>query len=154
MLAYIVLAAALLLIFLEFYLPGGIMATGGVLLILVSMGMIYTYSESGIEVFLFFVLAIVGVVAVIKAALWSIKRTGTSDTIFLESDQEGFRASSFDKDAFGKKGKAVCDLHPGGYILIDKKKYSAISMAGFIEKGKEIIVIGGEGETLHVKLNT
>lgn len=127
------------------------MATGGVILILFGIGILASQEASGIAMVLYLLATVVGLAVVIKLALWSIRKTGASKSIYLESDQTGYRASSWDKEMVGKKGPASTDLRPGGYIRIEGKKYSAISVAGYIEKGVEVEVIGGEGETLQVR---
>lgn len=148
---YLLLLAGLLLIFLEFYLPGGVMGTAGALVIISSIVVVSLQSESLIEIFLFVLGSLVGTIAVVKFALWHIRRTRHTRSIFLESDQEGYRASSFDKKMIGRKGTAIADMRPGGYVLIEGKKYQALSLSGFIPKGSLVEVVTGQGESLHVK---
>jgi len=70
---------------------------------------------------------------------------------FLHTDQEGFRASIYEKDLIGEEGIAFTDLRPSGKIFINDNYYSATSKENFIEKGKSIQVIDGEGSNLIVK---
>lgn len=151
MISYVLLAAALLLIFFEFYLPGGIMAAGGTLVLIIALALLFLQGKSSIEILLFLAAMAIGLFVVIRAALWSIRRTKSEDTMFLETDQEGYHATSFDEKLIGRDAKALCDLHPGGYVLVERKKYSALSVAGFIEKGQTVEILSGEGETLKVK---
>ena len=55
------------------------------------------------------------------------------------------------KELVGKKGTSHTHLRPGGTVLIEGKKYSAISTVGYKEKGDPIEVIEVEGETLKVR---
>ncbi len=149
--AYFVLFLGLLLVFLEFYLPGAVMGTAGAVLIIASIVTYATSGASAVEILVFVLVAIFGLAAVVKGALWSIKRTGKNKSIFLNSDQEGFRASRYEEELIGRSGKCHTLLHPGGYVIVDKKKYAAISASGFLDKGDKVEVIGVEGETLKVR---
>ncbi len=151
MIAYLLLFVGLLLVFLEFYLPGAVMGATGAVLIILSIVM---YSTSGVSVYavlIFFSVSVVLLIGVIQFALWSIRRTGKAKTIFLDSDQEGYRSSRYEQELVGKKGRCHTHLRPGGYVLIDKKKYAAISVSGFLDKQDEIEVLEIEGETLKVR---
>lgn len=147
---FILLIIGLLLILLEFYLPGAVMGTAGGLLILASLFLAVLQFESFWAILLFFFLTAASVVGVIKYALWKIPRT---KNIYSSADQEGYQASSFDSAAIGKKGIVLSDLKPGGYILIDGKQHQAISESGYISQGDEVIVLRGEGESLIVVKN-
>lgn len=144
---FVLLIVGLLLILLEFYLPGAVMGTAGGLLILASLFLAVIQFESSWSILLFFILTVFSVIAVVKYALWKIPRT---KNIYSSADQEGYQASSFDTTAIGKKGTVLSDLKPGGYILIDGKQEQAISESGYIPQGEEVIVLRGEGESLIV----
>jgi len=45
----------------------------------------------------------------------------------------------------------LTDLKPGGYILVEGKQHQALSNTGYIVKGKEVKIIGGQEESLIVK---
>lgn len=138
----------LLLIYLEFFLPGSIFAIGGSILLLTSLFLLIV-EKVKILYFVFFVLILVlSILLVIKIALRKIK---TNKDIFLNSDQEGFRASSVKKDLIGRHGIAYTDLRPAGKILINDKFYFAITKEKYIEKGKKIKIIDGQGSNFIVK---
>lgn len=149
---YLLLAFGLLLIFIEFFLPGAIFAVAGSILILTAL---FLYATSGTSF-----LAFVGVcllvcfllAGTIKLALLTIRRTRCSQSFFSDDDQAGFVASSFDKKAVGKRGLVLTDLKPAGYVLIDDKKLQARSESGYLVAGSDIEVTGGDEDTLIVKL--
>ncbi len=144
----------LILIYIEFFIPGGIMGLIGGLLLAGSV-VIILISDLGALPLLFFIAAVfAALIAVIKLALWQVRRTGKKGTVFLESDQAGFTASFYDKNLIGSLGKAESDLRPAGYVSIDGKSYQAISKGNFISKGSDIQVLGGEGARLIVKEKT
>jgi membrane-bound serine protease (ClpP class) len=150
--AILLLLLGLFLVLLEFYLPGAIMGTLGAILILASVIEFASTSTHPVEVLLFIVAAFVGIVGVIRFAVWQIPRTKKKASIYLGTDQEGYQASSFDPNAVGKKGEALTDLKPGGYVLIDGKKHQALSLTGYVTKGSRIIVVSGQEESLIVKI--
>lgn len=151
MLPFIFLIAGLLLIFLEFFLPGGIMGTLGAIVVIASIAMFAMQYDSLILVVLYAFFSIVLVVVLFRFALWRITHGEPGKTIYSDDDQEGFIASHFDKSAIGKEGIVDTDLRPGGHIIVGDKRHSAISLSGYVSKGEKVKVIGGEGESLTVK---
>lgn len=151
MIPYLLLLLGLLLVLLEFFLPGAIMGIAGAGLIIASTVLYWMENPAGLQLFLFVCLAAAGIVAVFKFAIWYIPRTAKNESIYLNKDQEGYQASGYDKSAIGKEGIALSDLKPGGYILIEGQKHQALSVSGYITKGTQVKVISGEGESLIVQ---
>lgn len=151
MLPFILLAVGLLLIFLEFFLPGGVMGTIGALVVLASIALFAMQTDSMILILLYTIGSIVSVALLFRFALWRIRHGEPGKTIYSDDDQEGFTASAFDKGAIGKIGIVDTDLRPGGHIIVEDKRHSAISRSGYIPKGEKVKVLGGEGESLIVK---
>lgn len=142
----------LLFILLEFYMPGGIMAVIGTLLLLVSIGTIAEQTDSLAAVIVFICVEALLLFLLIKYTLRYIPRAKTGISIYLNKDQEGYQASQYDEKAIGKIGVVVTDLKPGGYIFVDGKKQQAISQTGYIPEGDKVKVIDGEAESLIVKV--
>lgn len=146
--ALIFLGVGLLLIFLEFFLPGGILGIAGGVLLVLSI----VFFSIGSPSLLYVILYIIGVgillVLLVKYTLWRI-RTGKG--FYLNTAQEGHVASEFSHEAIGKKGEALSDLKPAGHILVEGNRYQAVAKTGYIIKGTKIIVVGGEGAHLIVK---
>ena len=150
MTAFLLLLLGLLLILFEFYLPGSVMAILGGIAILSAI-ILFAQTHSALAVFLFVVVAILSVAGLIRFALWRIVKAKPESSIYLNKDQEGYIASSYDREAIGKKGVVMSDLKPGGYILIDGKQHQAISISGYISKGETVDVVSGQEESLIVK---
>lgn len=148
---FIILALGLILILVEFYIPGAIIGIIGSILVLSSVVLFASQSSSILAIILFFVGAAISVIVLIKFALWRIVNAKPQYSIYSGSDQEGYQASHFDKTAIGKKGIVMSDLKPGGYILIEGKQHQALSVAGYIPRGSEVTVISGQEESLIVK---
>jgi len=141
----------LFLIFLEFFLPGVIMALGGVLLLFASLFVLHMENPSIVFFLCYLIGLIVLVYCVIQLAVWRVRATEKRGTIYLAADQQGFFASSYSKEMVGKIGKAETDLRPSGYVLIEKQSFQAVAKAGYIDKESSVEIIGGEGSHLIVK---
>ena len=151
MLPFMLLAVGLLLIFLEFFLPGGIMGSIGVLVIIGSIVFFALQSESLVFIVLYTLGCGVLVALLFRFALWRIRHGEPGKTIYADDAQAGYFASSYDKTTIGKSGIVDTDLRPGGHIIVDDTRHSAISVSGYISKGEKVKVIGGQGESLTVK---
>ncbi|MDF2577516.1 MAG: putative rane-bound serine protease [Chlamydiales bacterium] len=149
--ALMTLLGALLCVFIEFYVPGGVFGFIGGVIYITSFGIAYYQVQSGMEFLVFCIIAIASGIGIIKLALWNIKHRKEKNTIYLEADQEGYKASTYPIELIGASGIALCDLRPAGYIEVNGKKISAITISGYIEQGKAVLVIGGEGSNLIVK---
>lgn len=136
----------LFFIFLEFFLPGAIMAIGGTLLLLASLILFYIQIQ-GIWLFTAYVFGLgLALFITIRLAMARIKK----GTVLNVSDQQGFQACGYPKDKIGQEAVASSDLKPSGYIEIDAKRYSALSQLGYIEKGARVRIVGGQGAHLIV----
>ncbi|MBA3815632.1 MAG: serine protease [Parachlamydiaceae bacterium] len=150
---YLLLFFGMLLIFLEFYVPGAVMGVCGGLMVFVSIILFAMQSQSIGFTLLYIIGAIVSLVILFKFALWRIRTAKPGQSIFSDSSQEGFFASHVDTSVIGKKGIVDTDLKPSGHIIVDGKRLQAISQSGYITKGSEVLVIGGQEANLIVKLS-
>lgn len=137
----------LLMVYLEFYLPGAILGTIGGILLLASV-VLFSQEFSPLISLLYLLSVLASLGFVIKYALWKIPRR--KDDFYSAAAQNGYTASSFDKEAIGKEGIVLSDLKPGGYILIDGKQHAAISESGYLAQGEHVKVLRGEGDSLIV----
>lgn len=150
--AFFLLGAALLLIFLEFFLPGGIIGAIGIVFLLLSIVFFIQATNSILAVILYLIFVIFLLVVLISLTLRGIKKTRKKSSIYLATDQEGFFASKYDETMIGKKGVAVSDLKPAGHILVENKRLQALSKSGYIQKGASLEVVGGRGAYLIVRV--
>jgi membrane-bound serine protease (ClpP class) len=152
MIPFVLLAVGVLSIFLEFYTPGGLFAVIGVLFLLSALVVFLGTNPTAIGVVSFVALMIASLTVVIWWALRRIRRSATRNTFYLNEDQEGFISTTFDRSLIGKQGMTVSDLGPSGFVLIEGKRYQASCRNAYIDKGTPIIVVGGEGGCLIVKV--
>lgn len=148
---YIFLVVGLVLIFLEFFLPGAVIGSIGGLFILFSIILFASTANSGVAVFAYVTAILLFLFFLVKFAIWRIRQTKSKGTIYSDDAQVGYVASVFDQSAIGKRGIVLSDLKPGGYILIEGKKEQALSVSGYLIKGSEVEVVGGQEESLIVK---
>jgi membrane-bound ClpP family serine protease len=150
MIPFLLLFLGLILILLEFYLPGGIIGIlGGISII--SGILLFASETSSIWALLLFIAGTsVAVGLLIRFALWRIVHTKPEYSIYSNDDQEGYFASSYDKSAIGKTGIVVSDLKPGGYIIVEGQQHPAISLSGYIARGAQVAIVGGQEQSLMV----
>ena len=72
-------------------------------------------------------------------------------TVILTDDTSGYNTSVSYKDLLNKEGIADTYLRPSGFIIIDDKKYDAISDGEFIDKNSKLKVILVEVSKIVVK---
>lgn len=134
----------LMAIFLEFFLPGGLFALIGGILIIAGVSL-FSISEAAISYkFFYFAANMLATFAMCKAALRMIRNRKKSP-FFLKDDQEGFTASVIDENFFGLVAEAATDLKPSGHIEIEGQRFQALSEGSYIPKGKQIKIIRGQG---------
>jgi len=151
MIVFVLAAAGLLMIYLEFFIPGGILAIlGGGLLVgsLVLFGM----QKVGVGwLVIYFLILFILVLSTCKLALWQIRKSRKKKSFYLADDQAGFQASEFKKEFIGKTAIAYSDLKPAGHILVEGEQLQALSETTYIDKGSTVLIIGGKGAYLIVK---
>ena len=148
----IILAIALLLIFAEFFLPGGVVGVIGGITFVASIIYFAWYSQSPLYTLIFACFAVIILVLVVRYTLRRIAKGASKSHIYLDSDQEGFCAASFDDNLIGKRATVSSDLKPSGFILVDNQRLQAISKSGYIDAGSIVNIIGGQGAYLFVRV--
>jgi membrane-bound ClpP family serine protease len=141
--------AGLSLVFLEFFLPGAVLAVLGTLAILVSLGIFFVQYPLPWGI-LYLSVLLLAIFAVCKLALWRVRRSSKAGHFYLGEDQEGYAASSFDQSLIGKEGTVSTELKPAGHITVGGQLCQALSESGFISKGAAVQIVGGKGSHLIV----
>jgi membrane-bound serine protease (ClpP class) len=151
MMPFLLVLLGLVLIFIEFFVPGAVMGTLGSIAVLIGIVLFASESSSLLATVLFVAGTAAAIGLLIRFALWRIVHTKSSYSIYSDKDQQGYQASSYDQSAIGKSGTVLADLKPGGFVLIEGKQHPAISVSGYLSKGDKVTVIGGQEQSLIVK---
>lgn len=147
----VLIALGLILISVEFFIPGGIVGVAGVLLLLGAVGV--SYGEYGIIAagwVLLGCMAAGGIWAYIMFGLLAKTRYGRK--LFLQSTSSGrIRYGSHEDDTtaadaqtqalIGKEGVALTAMSPTGRIELNGSPYEATSQSGFLERGTKVRVV-------------
>jgi len=127
------------------------MAIGGAILLLASLFVYYMTFSADWYFYVYIACLLASVCLVVRLGIWQVR--SCKKTMYLDTDQEGYQACLYPKDLVGKGGVALNDLKPSGHIRIEGKTLQAMAKTGFIEKGTEIQVLGGQGSHLIVQPN-
>lgn len=139
---------SLVLIYLEFFVPGAILGILGGLGFCISI-LLFIW-ESGVlwQIITLIVVMVVLLILTIKLALRKLKQ---KPSMFAKEEQSGYLASQYDKELIGKEGLAATDLKPSGHIRVEGERYQAVSESRYIKKGESVKVVAGEGARLIVR---
>ena len=146
-----ILGVVLLLIEI-FLIPGfGLTGITGIILIFVSIFFTLGGGEKalysiGVVAVILLILFIILLIVFPKIPIW--KKLGLKEKLETE---KGYTSYTKIDELVGKEGLVITTLRPAGTIEIDGKKYDALSLGEFIEKGEKIKVIRVEGGKIIVE---
>ena len=141
-----------LLLLLEFVLPGLICGIIGGTMMLGSIGLaVYTYPEHSVGIILGGV-AMTGAIFVVGLTL--MPRFGTVVGLIQTKQQmpeEGYLNVAERADLLQQEGVVFSALRPSGVIVIGHERIDAVSDAAFIDKDARVRVIAVEGNRIVVE---
>ena len=131
----------LLLIAVDFYLPGFVLGTIGILMMLGATVLCYNVKGFAPAAVLFVVEVGLGGLAGYISIVY-IPKTAMGKKMFLHHTQTGQRAqTTVASDLPGKQGVAQTVLRPAGMAVIDGKRVDVLAESGMIEAGTPIQVV-------------
>jgi len=140
-------------IFIEFFIPGGVLGTVGALLMVV--GLYFAYKEWGVSG-----LGVAVIIAVILgtgsfiASMHLVPRSKLGRILMQErsiSDEEGYEAvDTALTELVGAEGVALTPLRPAGVAMINERRVDVVSSGFMIEKGTRVKVVEVEGNRVQV----
>lgn len=149
--AFVLLALGIVLIAVEFFVPGGILGAIGSLSILGSLFMA-TSSVRQMSISI-----LIALLVTIVAAILLYRRMGLEKGIFkyiVLSDKEtpdrGYVSSNNREDLVGKVGVAITPLRPSGIIVVNNERIDVVTEGSFIEKDQMIEVLSVAGSRVVV----
>ena len=152
-LAPAIFVLGLILLGVEIFLIPGFGITGilGIIGIFSSIFISFGIQNIAISVIVIFASLIIDIILIILIAKFVVKSKSMKRTVILTDDTSGYNTSVSYKDLLNKEGIADTYLRPSGFIIIDDKKYDAISDGEFIDKNSKLKVILVEGSKIVVK---
>lgn len=151
-LVVILFVCAIMLIFAEIFLPGGVLGVIGVIALIASITVGWMrYPDYG-----FFILLgelVVTVVAIV-IGIRLITRTGLRRHFTLLSTQQvadGYTSPIEDHAPVGTVARVHSSLRPAGSIMVDNYRVDAVSDGSFIDAGKMIRVVEVAGNRVVVE---
>lgn len=143
--------AALVLVFFEVILPGGVLGllALGCLVGATWVGFVEFGALGGAVTFLSALLA-VGLLILVEFKLMAKSKWGKG--FFLGTAVEGHSNVPQGEDSIvGMEGQAITRLNPSGKIAIDGRSYEAYSQDGYIDSGETVVVTKRDNFKLIIK---
>ena len=140
----------LALIGVEFYMPGFVLATVGIILLLTADFVCLTHYGSNWAAALFLAevaLAVLTGYVVIK----TIPQSAAGKRMILSHEQNNVSASVQAPELVGAEGVAQTTLRPSGMAAIDGKRLDVVAESDMIMRGSAIKVIAVEGNRIVVR---
>jgi membrane-bound ClpP family serine protease len=148
----ILFAVGILLIFLEFFLPGAISGTLGLAALIASLFLAGENSlNMGISIFISLCFSILLLFIMIKVLG---KKVVLFDRMILfetARKEDGYVSNVNRTDLLGKEGTALTVLRPSGTVIINNERIDAVSEGGFIDQNAKVRVIKVEGARIVVR---
>jgi membrane-bound ClpP family serine protease len=144
-------AAALVLVFFEVILPGGLLGLMAVICVIIAtwLGFDQYGAFGGIGVF-GGSLAATAALVFFEFKLMANSRLGKG--FFLKSSVSGHsNQAPGDESIIGKEGTALTRLNPSGKVAIEGRTYQAYSQDGYLESGQAVAVVSQDNFKLIIK---
>jgi len=144
--------AGMLLILVEFILPGGVCGGVGIIMLVVSgfMG-IHEFPELA---FFIILTEVVSAGFCIIVGFFVISRTGVARALKLQLSQrkeDGYINMESDTSLMGAEGVVKTALRPSGTILVGEQRLDAVSNGTFIEQNSKVRVVEVHGNRIVVE---
>ena len=142
----------LALIAVDFYLPGFVLGSIGVVLMLVATGLYYSGTGSLNNTILLFCVEVALGIGAGYASIKYFPKTAMGKKMILAATQTGVGAQSKQpSDWIGREGMAQTPLRPAGAALIDGQRLDVVAESGMIERGSPIKIVAVHENRLVVK---
>ena len=143
---------ALILFFLEIFVPGGILAILGVILLVVACVIGYNDYGGTTAMVIFFTSATLSLI-MFFVEIWLIQHKRFGKFIRLDKTISGssLKPQAKAEEIVGKTGETLTIMAPTGMIIVDGKKYEAFSQSGLLEEAVPVEVVRVDNFRLIVK---
>lgn len=141
----------LVLIAVDFYLPGFVLGSIGIVLMLAALVVCYRNFGVNWACALFLAETLLGV-GTAYASMQIAPRTALGRKMILSHEQTALRAGTEPPaELVGKLGVAQSLLRPSGSALIDGKRLDVVAESGMIERGCAVQVVAVDGTRIIVR---
>jgi membrane-bound ClpP family serine protease len=144
--------AGILLIFLEFFLPGAVSGTLGVAALILSL---FLAGEDALQIGVSILIALFVSISVffIMIKVLNKKLVLFNKMVLFETarKEDGYVSNVNRIDLLGMEGKALTILRPAGTVIINNERIDVVSEGGFIEQHAKVTVIKVEGARIVVR---
>lgn len=149
----ILIVAGLVLIAVDFYLPGFVLGSIGVVLMLVAVRICFNLTNSLNKAIILFCVEVALGIGAGYASIKLFPKTAAGKKMILAETQTGVRAQSSKQhdDWVGREGVAQTVLRPAGVAMIDGKRLDVVAESGMIESGSLIKIVAVHENRLVVK---
>ena len=158
--SFVLLAAGLLLLVVEFFVPsGGLLAIASALAMFASIVIGFLVSFTWGMIMSMVVAVIVPITLALTIRWWPYTSMGRAvmnrrpddPPVDVLPDDEHHRKL---KALPGRVGEAINDMLPNGFIRVDGEKFDAVSIGGVIDAGQRIEVVRVEGGRIQVRVTS
>ncbi|MFT4412683.1 NfeD family protein [Fredinandcohnia humi] len=148
----ILFVVGIVLILLEFVLPGGIIG-------LIGLGAILTsFFMAGSSIWIISISLLIALVVTIVASIILIKVFGKKLHAFRKiilfdstNTESGYVSNENRKELIGMQGHALTTLRPSGTVVINDERIDVVTEGTYIERNKKVEVIKAEGSRIVVR---
>jgi len=150
--AIVLLVLGIILIVLEFFVAGGILAllgSGAIIGALFLAG--YDLKHMSLSISIAFIVAIIAAVVLYK---WIGTERGIFKKIILRdrtTTDLGYVSRAERTELIGQEGITVTPLRPAGTVVFDDERIDVVSEGGFVERNKRVTIVQVEGLRIVVR---
>ena len=145
-------AIGIMLIFLEFFLPGAISGTLGLAALIASL---FLAGDSplymGISIFISIGISVALIMIMVKVLGKKMVLFNRMILFDKAGNEQGYVSNVNRTDLLGKEGIALTVLRPSGTAIINNERIDVVSEGGFVDQNRKIKVIKVEGVRIVVR---
>jgi len=138
------------LVWIEFYLPGGVVGAAGVIAILVGLGMFFAEHSLWVSTLVSIVVMSL-LLLMIRYWMRTLHRSFLGRRIMLRAEVGGTEMYESAATMVGRTGVTLSRLNPSGKARIDGERHDVMSEMGMIEAGVTVKVVRVDAGTLIVR---
>lgn len=147
----VLILAGLVLLALEVYVPGFVLGSIGVVLMIVAAVLCFKTYGANATMLVVAIEVVFGIGVVVAALRW-FPQTAAGRKMILASTQTGQRAhAGHGRELIGQEGVAQSILRPTGVALVQGKRLDVVAESGMIERGSPVRVVAVEENRIIVR---